>query len=369
MKTMNAARRAVSALPFFAALLGGCAADAGGEIEDLAGGQGEGEVSAPRAHVMPLRSSLEQEARPARSLPASARLTYYGGPVLAHVKVVTIFWGAEVRYASRLNAFYAGVTDSAYFDWLSEYDTPTQKIGRGTFGGSYADATAPTGSITDAMIQGELKKLIAGGQVPAPDADTYYAVHFAPGVGVTSSDGSSSCVQFCAYHGTYATGSAKNPYVYYGVVPDQGGACAGGCGGDPSAFNNLTSVSSHELVEATTDAAVGVATVTAAPLGWYDLTYGEIGDICNAEQGSIVGGDGETYVVQAEFSNARSACLVESVASGACGHDACAAGKRLSSTCDPCAAKLCASDAYCCGTAWDDLCVRKVKSICGRTCR
>ena len=61
----------------------------------------------------------------------------------------------------------------------------------------------------------------------------------------------------------------------------------------------------------TTDPAVGLATTYAPPLAWYNRTYGEIGDICNAQQGTVVGGDGATYVVQKEWSNARKACITQ----------------------------------------------------------
>ena len=97
-----------------------------------------------------------------------------------------------------------------------------------------------------------------------PDGNTLYAVHFAPGINITGSDGSKSCQVFCAYHGSY---SKNGTNVYYSIVPDQGGSCAGGCGNDPSTFNNTTSVASHELVEATTD-----ADVAQNNLAWYDDT-------------------------------------------------------------------------------------------------
>lgn len=71
-----------------------------------------------------------------------------------------------------------------------------------------------------------------------------------------------------------------------------------------SALTNLTSVSSHELVEAATDPAVGMATVIGPPLAWYDPNNGEIGDICNAQQGTTTIGNGSVYVIQLEFSNA-----------------------------------------------------------------
>jgi hypothetical protein len=45
-------------------------------------------------------------------------------------------------------------------------------------------------------------------------------------------------------------------------------------------------------------------------LAWYNTTYGEIGDICNGQQGSITGTDGASYVVQTEWSNTSQTCRV-----------------------------------------------------------
>ncbi|HWZ43421.1 MAG TPA: hypothetical protein VNW97_08075, partial [Candidatus Saccharimonadales bacterium] len=73
-------------------------------------------------------------------------------------------------------------------------------------------------------------------------------------------------------------------------------------------FNNYTSVASHELIEAVTDADVGIATTFAAPLAWMDMTNGEIGDICNGQQASFVA-NGTTYTVQLEFSNSANNCV------------------------------------------------------------
>lgn len=51
-----------------------------------------------------------------------------------------------------------------------------------------------------------------------------------------------------------------------------------------------------------------------------------------------------------------------------CTHSTCATGSKLVSSCDPCAAKICAEDPYCCSTAWDGQCVSEVASICKLTC-
>jgi hypothetical protein len=292
------------------------------------------------AHIMPVHHP-DRAAKPAATPNALANLQYYGGPVISKVKVYTVFWNNQVQFQSQLNAFYTAVTNSAYFDWLTEYNTPTQTIGRGSFLGSLVDPSPPAAtSITNVDIQNELSKLIDGGKIPKPDADTLYMVHFPPGLSIDL-DGSGSCVVFCAYHNTYVHNGIN---VYYGVMPDQGGGCAGGCGGDPSMFNNLTSVSSHELVEATTDAAVGLATTVGPPLAWYDTTNGEIGDICNAEQGSIAG-----YVVQKQWSNKAGACIVTGgttctpqCTGKACGPDGC------SGSCGTCpSGQTCSADGQC----------------------
>ena len=92
-------------------------------------------------------------------------------------------------------------------------------------------------------------------------------------------------------------------------MPDMqaGSGCATGCG-TSTTFGNYTSVTSHELTEAMTDAFVGIATVFGPPLAWYDMTNGEIGDICNAQQGSYVA-NGTTYTIQLEFSNSANNCV------------------------------------------------------------
>ena len=55
---------------------------------------------------------------------------------------------------------------------------------------------------------------------------------------------------------------------------------------------------------------VCLATVVGKPLAWYvDAANGEIGDICNGQQGTITSG-ATTYTVQKEWSNAAHACIV-----------------------------------------------------------
>jgi hypothetical protein len=250
--------------------------------------------------------------------PPGAFLTYYGGPVISNVRIVMIRYGTgtyipEVALTTTPNmaTFYAGVTNSRYLDWLTEYNTPTQAIGRGTYYGVVQITPAPVNNgatIDDLNIQAELVAQITAGNLPAVDGDTLYMIHFPHGKVITQS-GSSSCVGggFCAYHGTISHSPTD---IYYGVLPDMaaGSGCDSGCG-IGTTFQNQTSVASHEMIEAITDAGVGLATVFGPPLAWYDANNGEIGDICNGNHTTVVGGDGVTYTVQQEFSNATGTCL------------------------------------------------------------
>jgi hypothetical protein len=253
-------------------------------------------------HAMPLMSASKSAVAPA----AATRLKYYGGPVLPNVKIFAVYWGASTAFQTHLNDFYGSITSSAYFDWLTEYNTPTQTIGHGSFLGSKVITPSVTGTrLKDAQIQAEINAQIDAGNLPEPDGvNTLYMLHFPPRISITAPDGSSqSCVQFCAYHGTFKRGEKL---VFYGIHPDlaQSG-CSGGCGMG-SAQDNTTSVASHELVEAVTDAAVGLATEFGPPLAWYNEQKGEIGDICNGRQGRVAG-----FTVQTQWSNAKQACIVQ----------------------------------------------------------
>ena len=259
--------------------------------------------------------ALGDQAAAARS----AHLTYYGGPVLANAKAVAVLWGAQVdaTVQQRIGGFYKAAVASPYFTWLSEYDTPSQHLGKGSFAGVVTIAPHAKGAhLTDAQIERELAAQIKGGKLPAPDADTVYLLHFPPGVRI-SMGGSSSCQSggFCGYHSAFRRAGKT---IAYAVLPDMGAGsgCDTGCGGGRKPFDVLTSVASHELVEAVTDPEVGLGKGLGAPLAWYDAANGEIGDICNGKSGTLRAG-GVSFVVQKQWSNAARACVLGKGRAGA----------------------------------------------------
>jgi serine protease len=289
----------------------------------LTGCLADGEVDViytDHVHQMPYRDGPDTGHGPIDlpSAPAGAHLTYYGGKVIPNIKIEEVLYGSGT-YISQLTStsgvtmatFYNQFGSSGVMDWLSEYNTSSQNIGRGGYNATkqISPASSHNGStISDASIQAELAAQINGSTLPAPSDNMIYAVHFPAGKTITQG-GSNSCQAggFCAYHGTFKIGSQN---VYYAVLPDMSSSsgCATGCG-NSGTFDNQTSVASHELTEAITDAEVGLSTTLGPPLAWYDNTNGEIGDICNAQQGTFTGADGNTYTIQQEFSNQQSDCI------------------------------------------------------------
>lgn len=246
---------------------------------------------------------------------SSKQLTNYGGRVLAHAKVYVVQWGAtggffpEVTNGGAAN-FFGGITNSAYFDWLREYNTSTQTIGRGSYAGTYviSPSAGNNGNTIDdaANIEPELQAQIAAHNLPAPDANTIYFLYFRQSQ-VVDLSGSNSVTGFSAYHNTIANSPTN---ILYAVMPYENDP---GCGTDPVAWNNMTVTASHELIETVTDPDVGLATSLAPPLTWYNNSYGEIGDICNGVPARVVGGDSNTYAVQQEWSNTERTCLATRV--------------------------------------------------------
>lgn len=283
-----------------------------------------------RPHLLPWRDPAAPAATgtvgsaatgPQAARSSSKTLTYYGGPVLSNVNVVKVNYGSGTYQpfvsgtgAGTMDAFFQGVLGSAYLGWLNgDYKTPTQTIGYGSYGGDFSvvpSAANNGATINDTQIQAELVAQINNRQLPAPTANTLYTIFFPKGKKIQQGT-SYSCQSggFCAYHGTIKSTSAPGGYIQYAVLPDNsaGSGCDVGCG-TSTAYNNWCSVTSHETTEAITDPAVGVATTYASPLGWYNKTYGEIGDLCNGQQTTVKGTDGVTYTVQKEWSNSLNAC-------------------------------------------------------------
>src|SRR5690349_13263504 len=111
-------------------------------------------------------------ARASRT-PPPIKLTYRGGPLLPHVRVVTLFWGSAWSGSSLpayLNNFFRTLfADSRYMANLAQYSVSGRPIGNGTFGATVTDSQQPPAKLQDAQIRTEIRAQIAAGHLPKPD--------------------------------------------------------------------------------------------------------------------------------------------------------------------------------------------------------
>ncbi len=252
-----------------------------------------------------------------RSDTGGTKVMYYGGPVIANVKVYTVFWGKSVdpTVTSKIGSFFSAVTNSTYLDWMKEYDTnikavdgrqgTNQHIGRGSYAGEYTITPKNTGAnLADPDIQAELEYQVSIGALPKPDGNSLYMTYFPAGI-TLSIDGQQSCQAFCAYHEGFVSKSYGN--FYYGVMPDMGGMCSLGCGFNPQPFANMTEVTSHELMEAVSDPFPTPGNSPAYPQAWNTTDGNEIGDLCAGNDTELKTPAG-TFTLQQEFQNSIGRC-------------------------------------------------------------
>lgn len=84
-------------------------------------------------------------------------------------------------------------------------------------------------------------------------------------------------------------------------------------------------------------------------------------DASDASEASVDASDAGTDVSEASVDASDGA-------PSSCAHAICASGGKLTASCNPCVATICASDSYCCATAWDSTCVGEVASRCKTSC-
>jgi hypothetical protein len=147
--------------------------------------------------------------------------------------------------------------------------------------------------VTDAAIRGEVNKYISSYGF---DSNAIYEV-FLPASSYSSNGTSTSCggpnLQYCAYHGSFTSGT-KN--VKYASMPYP--SCGGCQSSGFSVAQNFEHFISHETREAVTDANGNA---------WYDRRGYEADDKCAWSPAPFI--DGATgYAYQYEWSNASSGC-------------------------------------------------------------
>lgn len=245
---------------------------------------------------------------------------YMGGHLLTSMKIITVsFAGDDASLIGRMQDLDDTITQSPW--WAAstaEYcELPTGPcIGPGTGAGHVVlNETAPsvlndTDDGKNSSVVQFIQDRITSGALPVPDDQTIYVIYFPSGTTITF-DAEKSCSSFGAYHDSapFALPDGGTQEGAYAIEPR--------CSGEPF----ITQATSHELIEAATDAH------PRKVLGWVmqDLAweyYGdEVGDICDHPWGgtydvmsiSTIDG-GAPFTVQRGWSNA----------SALAGHDPCA---------------------------------------------
>lgn len=233
-----------------------------------------------------------------RAAPATANMTYHGGPIIPNVSIVAIYWGSawqqQSSLISQLEGFFTYIVTSSLLDMLAEYSTPTQTIGEGTYKQTVTvtndEPGGGSGSVSDTQIRAAVQQWAQDGTAPAPDANTLYFVFLPQGV-TSTMDGSASCQQYCGYHGSVDS-------IYYALMPY---ADCVGCSQD-NELDTLTVIASHELAEAITNPSWTANSGT----GWFDDNSGEeVGDVCTGNVTQL-----GSYMVQQIWSQSQNSCAV-----------------------------------------------------------
>jgi hypothetical protein len=229
--------------------------------------------------------------------PTPPQVVTKGGPVLTAPKVKTISYAADPR-GVLFDAFAQELTTTSY------WSTTTSEYGVGPL-----EASAPvhlSGTPPASLEDFDVRSLLivnTTGSAPAwgaSDSNTIYTFLVPPNVPFTGGGGS-CCGRYDGYHSETFTGTKK---VSYAIIC----ACSFFNGANKTDVDNMTTTTSHELVEAATDPFIASAPAFHAAdfqhAAWTILSEGEVADMCEFnEDAQFIPSDG-TFPVQRTWSNA-----------------------------------------------------------------
>lgn len=241
--------------------------------------------------------------------PPAILLTYGGGPVQTTPAVYIVFWGYQTYgdahgVQNLLTTYMTNMGGSGHNNIYTQYYQ--------TSGGVTTYITNPTGQLAGTWND-------QTNSVPAHPTDSQVAVealrtaqHFGynPNASyiVATPHGRSTNgfrTQWCAYHSAVTHSGKLVSYTNLPYMPDAGASCGSNIITPPSdetgADEGVTIVSGHEQGESATD--------INPPTGWYNNSYGEIGDICawTNIQNDPFGSD--SFTSQPMYSNASQSCV------------------------------------------------------------
>ena len=247
-----------------------------------------------------------------RSVVASGNnLVYGGGPVMSGTaQVYLIFWeptGSTVSatYNDLITRYFQDVGGTGLYNNNTQYTDSSGGVpGNASLAGSWVDTSSyPSTSLSDGDVQNEVSKALTTNGWTS-DVTHIFFVFTAKDENICDSS-QCSFSSFCAYHSYFGTNTVYAAMPYAGTNLS---VC-----GTPGSPNNdadadaTINVTSHEQMEAATDPLLNA---------WIDSSGQEIVDKCawnfgttNAD-GSNVSWNGHPYLVQQEWDNAQSGCVL-----------------------------------------------------------
>lgn len=235
-----------------------------------------------------------KDAKPSRS--NSGNLIDHGGKVLPASNTYAIWWGTQASFPSDaqdgLTAFFNGLNGTSFLGVTNQYmrsDSATS-----TFHTNWVDTSSPPGHGPSVnAIVGEACKVI-GQNGEQPDATGIYFIY-------TSNFPRGG--NYCAWH---SHGSCNGVDIQVAYMPNTTGIAGCdpgnlyGCNSYSQGTRSLANVTSHEFMEAITDADLNA---------WYDSSGAENGDKCAWKFSSCVNLSNGSWQLQQEWSNAVSGCV------------------------------------------------------------
>ena len=242
---------------------------------------------------------------------AGSNLQYNGGPVMTGTtNVYAIFWeptgNVSSTYHSLIERYFTDVGGTGLYKNNTQYtDTSGNASSNTTLAGSWVDSTAyPESPLVDSDIQNEVSRAqSANGWTSS--VDNIFFVFTEAGQDLCADSSQTQCASntFCAYHNFFGSNT-----IYAAMPYAASFSCNGGQGpNSDQAADETINVTSHEQMEAATDPLLNA---------WTDSSGQEIGDKCawtfgslNAD-GSNVNWNSHPYLVQEEWDNAQSGCVL-----------------------------------------------------------
>jgi hypothetical protein len=233
-------------------------------------------------------------ARP--SSPSGGNLIDHGGKVLPTSNTYAIWWGTQSSFPSDaqvgLDSLFSGLNGSSILSVTDQYMRGATATT--SFHTNWVDTSAPPGHGPNVgAIVGEACKVI-GQNGELPDTTGVYFVY-------TSNFPRGG--NYCAWH---SHGTCNGVDIQVAYMPNTTGiaGCDPGnlysCNTYSQGTRSLANVTSHEFMEAITDADINA---------WYDSSGAENGDKCAWKFSSCVTLSTGSWQLQQEWSNAVSNCV------------------------------------------------------------